>query len=273
MRQTSRTQASQPLVDGGFEIAAGTPRARTSGIDRALQVLDHLQATGSPATAYEIARKVGAPVSTAYLVIDEMVAKRLLDRVGNMVWLGPRLFHYGLAYARSLDLLGIAAGIMEDLARCVGETVQLCGRDEGRMVVLAMAEGPGHYRVSSRVGTRVPLNWTASGRLLIGHLPRPERLALFQRFAEPSPTGRAVTDGAVLADAAADALAARLAVQIGESDASVACVAAPIRDAAGACLATISIVLPEDRLGRDHDRYAQAVQAAAADIEHRLGHS
>ncbi len=272
MRRMSGTQGANPSTNEVFGIASGTPRVRTSGIERALQVLDHLQATGKPATAYEIARKVGAPVSTAYLVIDELVAKRLLERVGNMVWLGPRLFHYGLAYARALDLLGVATQTLEALARFVDETVQLCGRDEGRMVVLAMAEGPGHFRVSSRVGTRVPLNWTASGRLLVGHLPRPERIELFQRFAEPSPTGRAATDGETLADAAADALGARLAIQIGESDTSVACVAAPISDGNGACVATISIVLPEDRLNRDRDRYVQAVQAATADIEHRLGY-
>ncbi|HEX4262162.1 MAG TPA: helix-turn-helix domain-containing protein, partial [Acetobacteraceae bacterium] len=151
----------------------GARRGRTSGIDRALQLLDHLQATGRPATAYEIARSVGAPISTVYVLIDEMVGKRVLGRTGNLVWLGPRLFHYGLAYARTLDLLGVATEVMEALARAVGETVQICGRDDGRMMVLAMAEGPCHFRVTSRVGTRVPLNWTASGRLLAGHLPRP----------------------------------------------------------------------------------------------------
>ena len=162
-------------TDGTDFMPPGARRGRTSGIDRALQILDHLQATGRPATAYEIARSVGAPISTVYVLIDEMIGKRLLGRTGNLVWLGPRLFHYGLAYARALDLLGVATEVMEALARAVGETVQICGRDDGRMMVLALAEGPGHFRVTSRVGTRVPLNWTASGRLLAGHLPRPDR--------------------------------------------------------------------------------------------------
>lgn len=253
-------------------VVARARRRRTSGIDRVLQILDHLQATGLAATAYEIARSVGAPLSTVYVLIDELVAKRLLDRVaGNRVWFGPRLFHYGLAYSRALDLLRVATGAMQALAHDLGETVQICSRDDGSMVVLAMAEGPGHFNVTSRVGTRVPLNWTASGRMLVGHLPRADRVALFRRCAEVSPTGRAETDPAVLADAAADALARRLCVQIGESDFSVACVAAPIRDAAGACLATISVVLPEEKVRRGRTRYAKAVQDAALDIEHRLG--
>lgn len=250
-----------------------TRRSRTSGIDRVLQVLDHLQATGRPATAYDIARSTGAPVSTIYITIDDLVQKRMLARTnGNNVWLGPRLFHYGLAYARSNDLVGIATEEMHALAAEIGETIQICGRDGNHMVVLAMAEGAGHFHVTSRVGTRVPLNWTASGRLLCAHMPRAEMVALFREAAQPSRTGRAVTDAEALADATGIAVRDRICVQVGESDFSVACVAAPILDQCGTCVATISIVLPEDKVERDREYFVSHVQASARRIEERLGY-
>jgi DNA-binding IclR family transcriptional regulator len=247
-------------------------RSRVSGIDRALQVFDYLQEVASPVGAYAIAKAIGAPLSTVYVIIDDLVAKNLLQRRNDgSVWLGPRLYHYGLAYARSLDFLDVATHEMHELCREVGETVQICGRDGDHMVVLAMAEGPGHFRVTSRVGTRVPLNWTASGRLLVGHLPEKERLSIFRRAARGSPTGRAETDPAALSAAAASALAARLSVQINESDFSVACVASPVQEPAGACAATISIVLPEHKVAQERERYTSAVRAAADRIETTLG--
>ncbi|MGL4444059.1 MAG: IclR family transcriptional regulator [Alsobacter sp.] len=247
-------------------------RNRVSGIDRALQVLDFLQDTAAPAGPYAIAKAVGAPLSTIYAVIDDLVAKRMLQRRGDgMLWLGPRLYHYGLAFARSLDFLDVATSEMHDLCRTVEETVQICGRDGDCMVVLAMAEGPGHFRVTSRVGTRVPLNWTASGRLLAGHLPAEERLALFAQTARASPTGRAETDARALSAASERALAERLSIPISESDFSVSCIAAPVRDPAGVCVATISIVLPEHKVLQDRDRYADAVRAAGQRIETLLG--
>ncbi len=247
-------------------------RNRVSGIDRALQVLDFLQETAAPAGPYAIAKAVGAPLSTVYAVIDDLVSKRILQRRGDgQLWLGPRLYHYGLAFARSLDFLDVATHEMHDLCRTVDETVQICGRDGDAMVVLAMADGPGHFRVTSRVGTRVPLNWTASGRLLVGHMPEEERLALFRQTARVSPTGRAETDPAVLSAASARALADRLSVQISESDFSVCCIASPIRDREGACVATISIVLPENKALLDQGRYADAARTAAARIETLLG--
>lgn len=251
---------------------AGPRRSRTSGIDRALQILDHLQREGRPATAYEIARAVGAPLSTIYVIVDDLVEKELLDRKdGGLLWLGPRLYHYGLTYARSLDLLDVAVHEMHELARGSRETVQICGRDGDNMVVLAMEEGSDHFQVTSRVGTRTPLNWTASGRLLVGHLPESERLEIYGRSATASPTGRAETDTEQLARNAAAALDQGLSIQAGESDFSVACIAAPIRDNQGACRATISIVVPDAKVKQKSPDLVALVRESARRIESRLG--
>ena len=262
------------MSDAAIEDTAGGRKraSRVSALDRMLQILDHLQATGQPATSYELAKATGAPLSTVYVIVDDMVSKRLLDRTASgAVWLGPRLYHYGLSYARNLDFLTVATHEMNDLSHAVGETVQVCGRDGDHMVVLAMAEGTGHFQVTSRVGTRVPLNWTASGRLLVGHLSEAERLAIFRRSATPSPTGRAETDPVVLAQTSPVALESCLSIQQGESDYSVACIAAPVRDREGACVATISIVVPEFKVGQSDPDLVEAVKAAATRIEDRLG--
>jgi DNA-binding IclR family transcriptional regulator len=247
-------------------------RSRVSGMDRALQVLDYLYETGSPAGVYAIAKAIGAPLSTVYVIIDDLVEKNLLSRNNDSsVWLGARLYHYGLAYARSLDFLNVANHEMHNLSRISGETVQVCGRDGDHMIVLAMADGPGHFQVTSRVGTRVPLNWTASGRLLVGHLPENERLELFEHCAKSSPTGRAVVDPSALSSAAYEALRARISIQAGESDYAVACVASPVCDDKGACVATISIVLPEQKIAGNPDRYTAEVRASAERIETVMG--
>ncbi len=155
------------------DVGPSAKRTRVSGMDRALQILDHLYETNAPAGGYAIAKAINAPLSTTYVaVIDELVERDMLTRrADGLVWLGPRLYH-GLVYARSLDFLAEAGHAMDELCREIGETVQICGRDNDHMVVLAMADGPGHFRVMSEVGTRVPLNWTASGRLLVGYLAR-----------------------------------------------------------------------------------------------------
>lgn len=258
--------------DDASESGGPRRRSRTSGIDRALQILDYLQKVERPATAYEIARDIGAPLSTIYVIVDDLVDKEMLDRQdGGLIWLGPRLYHYGLTYARTLDLLNVAEQEMYELAQSSGETIQICGRDGDHMVVLAMKEGKDHFQVTSRVGTRSPLNWTASGRMLIGHLPEAERRKIFARSATASPTGRAETDKIVLARTAVEALEQGLSIQAGESDFAVACIAAPICDNQGACRATISIVLPDRKLKQKDPDLIALVKQSARRIESRLG--
>jgi DNA-binding IclR family transcriptional regulator len=261
---------SPDLIDR--EVRPKTRGARVSGMDRALQILDHLQETMSPVGSYAIAKAIGAPLSTVYTTIYDLVDRRLLQRRSDgLIWLGPRLYHYGLAYAQSLDFLDIATHEMQDLCRDVEETVQICGRNHDHMVVLAMSDGPGHFRVTSRVGTRVPLNWTASGRLLVGHLSDEERVGLFRRAARVSPTGHAEIDPDILSRSAASSLQQRLSIQISESDFSVACVASPICDTSGACVATMSIVLPEHKVLQARQRYVDGARRSAARIETILG--
>ncbi len=265
------TTTAQTAADA--KAGAEPPRrTRVSGMDRALQILDHLYQTEHPRTAYAIAKAIKAPLSTTYAIIDDLLVRGMLTQRGNnTVWLGPRLYHYGLAYAHSLDFLSAATHEMHELCREVGETVQICGRDGDHMVVLAMADGPGHFRVTSEVGTRVPLNWTASGRLLVGHLPDAERLALFRQSAKVSPTKRAETDPVALARLSRETLNDRLSIQISETDFLVSCVASPISDRDGECVATISIVLPEHKVIENRATYAKAVCGASEKIERALG--
>jgi DNA-binding IclR family transcriptional regulator len=247
-------------------------RRRVSGVDRVFQLLDHLTEREGAARPIDIARAIGAPSSTVYEIVEQLVAREVLRRdETGAVGLGPKLMHYGLAYRHATPLFEVAHREMRRLAAETGESVQICGRDGDMMVVLAMAEGAGHFRVTSHVGTRIPLNWTASGRLLVGHLPEEERRRLFARAARPSPTGRAETDPTVLSGAAAAALAERISIQLSESDYAVACIAAPVVAPSGACLLTISIVLPEAKAGREAARWSSRVREAAAAIERAMG--
>ena len=79
------------------------------------------------------------------------------------------------------------------------------------------------------------------------------------------------TDPALLSGLARQALQDRLCIQISETDFLVSCVASPICDRTGQCVATISIVLPEHKVVEKRDYYAGAVRRASERIETALG--
>ena len=255
------------------ENAALNPkRKRTGALERCKQICEHLMEAGDGQSPYEIAKSVKAPLSTVYSVCETMVEIGFLERgPDGTLWLGARLFHYGLAFSARISLLSIAREEMRSLSNLLGETVQLCGRDGGWMVVVDMFEPNRQVRVSSRVGSRMPLNWTASGRLLVSHLPYAERRDIFESTCRPSPTRRAELDLDTLCKQAQSAVESRLSVQMSESDEQVACIAAPILDMDRHCDLTISVVLPSQRAEERLETYSAAVREAANRIEKSSG--
>ena len=111
------------------------PRTRTSGIDRAIQVMDILTERQTAMSAYDLARSVGAPVSTIYRIVDELVERDMLSRTrGGQVWLGPRLMRYGLVYRSRIDMFAEAKSEMQALSKRTGESVQILRADDDMMV-------------------------------------------------------------------------------------------------------------------------------------------
>ena len=249
-----------------------TTRSRMSGLLRATQVLDRLVVEGKATSAYDLAKAIHAPVSTIYGVVDALVQAGLLERdTTGAVWFGSRMYHYGLAYGRNVDLLREARTEMRRLAHDLGETVQICARHEGHVVIQDMAEASRNLRVSSRIGARVPINWSVSGRFFLAHLPQQEQLEIFRHNAVPSATGRAPIDPGQFVALCEEARRLGYASQLSGTDEGIACIAAPVTNASGICEMTISIIMPELRVRESMDTYAAAVRDAAARIEARIG--
>lgn len=247
-------------------------KPRTNGIERAFQILECLVDLGDCATAYQIAKHIGAPLSTIYETIALLERMEVLRRCGGegKYYLGSRMLFYGLAYTGFIEEDEIYRHEADALCRASGENVQICIRDGDFMVVAAMVEAGDHFHISSRPGSRTPLNWSASGRLLIGHLSPEERAEIFER-AKPSATGRALTDPEELESVCADAWNQGYCVQIAESDFAVACIAAPVKNTKDECMATISLVVPETTAKERGEQLSRLVMASARNIEKQLG--
>jgi DNA-binding IclR family transcriptional regulator len=152
-----------------------------------------------------------------------------------------------------------------------GDTVQLPALDGDRMAVLLKEEGLRAVRIISRAGSRVPVNWAAAGRLLVPDLEDDALRRLLAATVAPSPTGRAETDVERLVAQVRASRAQGFAVGIGETDEHAGCMAAPVLDAAGRCVAAISIAAPEQRLAAPHREAAvEAVVRAAGALSRRL---
>lgn len=249
--------------------------ASASGLRRAIGMMGILLKHGEPMRVAELATALSIPRSSAYVIIRELTGARYLARSDSgMFYLGPMLFELGMAYGSKIDLVKEGASIVKLLRDSTGETVQLCILDGGELLVLMKEEGSRPVHIISRVGSRVPVNWAAGGRLIVSDLGEQDLRRLLRDTVRPSPTGKASTDVEHLIRQVRKCRDKGYSIEIGETNEHAGCVAAPVHDATGRCVAAISIAVPEQRLKLPNRKWLiDAVRQAARTLSERVGAS
>jgi DNA-binding IclR family transcriptional regulator len=265
-RQATLPGGSKQPSEGGFGLS----------IKRVLDVLEILRKSERPLRSSEIIHQLSIPRSSGYEMIKILEASEYIERRGgsNAFSLGRQLHILGMTYREQVDLLKDGGPIVEALRELTGETVQLCVLDNDYLLVLLKEDGLQPVRIISKVGTRVPINWGASGRLLVSDFPDKELVDLLKRTATPSPIdGRAVNVSGLIKEIR-EFRRRGWAFELNQTNEHAGCIAAPVVDVHGRCVATVSVVVPEQRLQKDQIQpLVKAVRDAARALSSKLGAS
>lgn len=255
-------------------MSPGDSPGGSRSVRRALEILTLISTRGEPLSVADIVTALGLPKSTAYELVRTLTDAGYVERMGRQgnLFLGRKLFELGMQYRAKIDLLDEGGRIVEALRDATGETVQFSVLDAGMMLVLMKEEGNQPLRIVSRVGSRIPVNWSAAGRLLVSDLDDAALQQLLAGTVAQSPTGRALTDVDALMQQVRKFRRQGFAIEINESNEHAGCVAAPVIDGRGRCVAALSVVVPEQRLRpAERDRLVAALRSAAAKLSARLG--
>jgi DNA-binding IclR family transcriptional regulator len=269
------TEAARPARKNGSMASA--PRLKTRGgrrrgIERIVEILECLYARGEPLRPNQIASVVGAPRSTVYEIVGQLRQAGLLETFDGegKVFLGRRLHYLGMAYVKNFDLMREADQALRQLTSRTNQTSQLCMIDGRRHIVALMRLGGPHFRVSSDIGQLLPLPWTASGPLLVSHMSDAE----IQRFVPEDdfalPEGERL-DPKVFLQKVRRARECGLSRNNAVVDTFTHCMAAPVVNGDGKCVATLCIVVARVEAERRGDELAAALVEVAGELSERIG--
>lgn len=219
-------------------------------------------------TVRDFEELLGVHKSTASRLAATLVTAGFLERVhrGEGLRLGPQLARLGLL-ASGGSLATLARPIIDDLATRTGETAVLSVAAGTEAIEVAHASSRHVLSANAWIGRRTPLHASSDGKVLLahgaGHLPDGP---LERR------TDRTITDRAHLERELQGIREAGWAAAIGEWEPALNGVAAPVFDAAGACVAAVNVGGPDFRVPRSRlSVLALQCVAAAQAIGARLG--
>jgi DNA-binding IclR family transcriptional regulator len=220
-------------------------------VDKSVAIL--AAAAESPRTLADLVETTTLPRATAHRLAVALEVHRLLarDGAGRFV-LGPRLGE--LAASLPDPLLAVAEPVLAWVRDESGESAQLYRREGNDRVCVAAAERATGLRTTVPVGSRLPLTAGSGAQVLCAWS---DPATLTEIFAAAEFTPRSL----------AEVRRRGWAQSIGQREAGVASVSAPVVTAAGELLAAISISGPIERLGRTPgQRFAPVLMTGARRI-------
>jgi IclR family acetate operon transcriptional repressor len=253
-------------VDGS---AAAVARGGVQSVDRALDLLEALASSGQPLGVSELAGLTRLPEGTAHRLLRSLLQRGYVRQTPDRKYgLGSSVLR--LRDAGHRTLASAAGPALARLVEISGETANLAVLEGDTAVYVGQVPSGRALRMFAEVGRQVYVHCTAVGKVLVADLPERQVRAMLARVGMPARTPATITDP--------DALLAQLelvrrqgfAVDDGEEETGVRCLAVPVRDGRQV-VAAVSVSGPADRLLPDHlPALAARLQPVADELAREL---
>ncbi|KQW47519.1 IclR family transcriptional regulator [Nocardioides sp. Root1257] len=245
--------------------------AGVQSVDRALTILEVLARVGE-AGVTEIAGELGVHKSTAFRLVSTLEAHRLVEQTSDRgrYRLGVGVLRLAGATTARLDLVQEARPVCRQLAADTGETVNIAVLSESSALYLDQVAGSSALQPHNWVGQHIPLHATSNGKVLLSGLDDGRVQELLGTLSRYTPT--TITKKGKLREELALVREQGYAVAMDELEEGLTAAAAPIRNAHGDVIASMSVSGPTFRLSEE--RVADVLPLlveAAGEVSHRLG--
>jgi IclR family transcriptional regulator, acetate operon repressor len=245
--------------------------AGVQSVERAFELLEAMAEAGGQTSLSELAATSGLPLPTIHRLVRTLVSSGYVRQLPSRRYaLGPGLIRLGDSASR---LLGDwARPHLADLVDHVGETANMAILDGDQVVYVSQVPSRHSMRMFTEVGRRVYAHCTGVGKALLAQLPPAQARALVIRAGMPAQTEHTITDPDVLAAELDRIRAQGYAVDDGEQELGVRCVAVPVRG--GPAAAAISVSGPDTRVTREAvTRVVPVLRAAASALSEELAYA
>lgn len=144
-------------------------RYRAPALDKGLDILELLSEQKSALTRAEITKRLGRNASEMYRMLERLVARQYVVRSpeGDRYSLSLKLYALAHRHPPTERLIAEALPVMQRFADAAEQSVHLAVYDRGNLLVIAQVDGPGTWGISVRLGSRVGLIDTGSGRIML----------------------------------------------------------------------------------------------------------
>lgn len=223
------------------------PESGVVAVTRALSLMEAFAVGESTLSLAELSRRAGMHKTTALRLARTLALSQYMVQAEGGQWrLGPAAGWLGARYQAGFDVNNAVDPALHELVRLTGESASFYVREGDIRSCIARVEGPQSVRHNVRIGERLPLDRGAPGRVILAYSGATGEIyeAIRQRGFQ---------------------------ISMGEREAEVSSVAAPVFGLNWRLLGSICISGPSSRLTKARlEAHAKSVIGAANQLSYQL---
>ena len=222
----------------------------------------------------EIAKKLSIGKSNVFRIVITLEHWGYLEKNANGKYrLGVALAYLGNLVLERQEIVNTARPFLQKLRDAHNETAHLVVLTPAHEAIFFLKEDSGHrIQMNSRIGHKLPLYVTASGKLLLAFSEQEfinEYLNNIELIRQTKNTIVSKTD---LLENLQGIRKAGFSIDNEESEDGLVCYAAPVRNINGKVVASISMSGPAYRMENNKEARVEAVKKIANEISQALGY-
>lgn len=219
-------------------------------VERTFHIIEALSSYPKGASLSELSEKIGLHKSTVYRLLSTLIAMKYVakDEENGKYKLTTHLFEVGSRAFDGLDILSVSRPYLEKLTALTNEVTHLVIPDDCRVFYLYKEIPHNLSMMSSRIGGYNYMYCTGVGKSILAVLSDEDIIEIWHKSEIIPYTENTITS---LADMQREIRQIRkqgYAVDNGEHEPSIRCVAAAIRDYSGKAIAAISVAAAKERM-------------------------
>lgn len=244
----------------------------TQSFSRSIGLLQHIADRAEPPSLQDLLKECGFTRPTLYRLLAGLEAEELVTQTLDRRYKpGMRLITLARKALAQSDIREIARDLLETLRDQTGETVHLAVPSGEGLVYIDKIESHETVRMSSTIGTFVPLHSSGVGKAYLAALPSAERAGLLKGLVLEAVTPFTTTNPKFLDEQLETCSTQGYIFDNQENETGIVCFGAAIADERGHPAAAVSVSVPLFRLHEDRSSYSKPLLSCTESISLRLG--
>lgn len=244
-------------------------------VQRAIDILECFNYEKKELSLGEISETLGLNPSTVHGILLTLQVNSYIEKISekSKYKLGAKLIEKGAMVLGGLDIRDVVSPYLELLTEKFQETSYLCIYQQGGLYVIDKLESTlSTFSVTSKVGLKIPLHSTASGKLVLAYLDEKELDEVLKKIKLKKYTENTLIDVDTLKQDLKKIKAQGYSLENEEIERGLNTISAPVLNHMGDIIGTIGVLGPTMRMKDKQDMIIKDLVPYSKKVSKNVGY-